>query len=67
MELSIQRCSTNDALQKAVLLKVFYHSVFLQWSKSLTKALICITDLISYPKHSQKVDMLNGLKSTLHF
>ena len=42
----------KDAPQKAVLQKVFYNEVFLQWSQSSTKAFISITDLINYRKHS---------------
>ena len=42
----------KEAPQKAVLQKVFYNKVFLQWSKSQSKAFISIADLINYCKHS---------------
>ena len=43
---------SRDVLQKAVLQKVFYNNVFLQWSKSSSEAFISIADLINYRKHS---------------
>ena len=74
VSLSSQKCTehlyywtfTNGCFL-AILQKVINNEVFLQWSKSSTKAFFSITDLINYRKHSWKVDKLNGLKLILHF
>ena len=59
IESAIKRCSTKRFIAKS-----YYAKGVVQWSFS---AVISITDLINYHKHSLKIDKLNGLKLSLHF